>query len=754
MDKSTRRVRPSHDIDPRDKSSEKWLVSNARYYYDRYINDECTVSASDRDRFEVLRSYMDGCQDTSKYKPMLKADKSPNGDGWLNINWENVYNPMPKTVRKVQGMFLSEDHSIVASAVSEKARTEKLKNAYRDFYKKKYKPKVEMMEKITGAEAPKSATDMGFSAESMDEASMIAGFSSEKLNYELASEKIVEYTMKLSEYSRNKEKSVYDLIRGNMMVNRDYVDDYTGKVEWDYVDISRFAGDFEQDTKSMTWGGVFEFYTIEEIRKYRPDISEDELRMMAKNNMKISRPKAADFSIYNKYYSSDRCYGYDDFLIPVFSIAFKSLDSKYKKKVKIKSGEFRMYDADFGKTGKNISKETTETIYETSWIIDTDYMLYGGMMTDIPRDSSGKVRMPYHVVKIDGKSICELSIEKLDQLALLGYKLQNAWAKAIPNSYGYDFSALEDIADASGQKLDPFDLIKMFQQGQGIPFRGAPMDEADIVTRRDVPVTPILGGIGSFLNEVIVTKDMLIKDLAEITGISPFEMPNSSGGTATEAKLAVASMSDVLKPLYSSYIRIKEELAYNTIVRCQILFKFNKKARKAYEDAIGKVHVDNLASAMSSDPMDIGVKFEALPTMEQKQAVLQAAQAALKVGRNGKSILKMSEYMFIFRHINTQSGLKEAEMLLSFREAEDEKKEFAMQQAAIESQQQGMMQQQQMKIQGEVAKKQAQGQIDMGLNKQESDLSIREHKAKKQIDSGYDTFNKGMEIGMEQQNTQ
>jgi hypothetical protein len=455
------------------------------------------------------------------------------------------------------------------------------------------------------------------------------------------------------------------------------------------------------------------------------------------------------FRIYNKYYSEKGVYGYDEWKIPVLEVAWKSLDSEYKKKVKVKSGDYRMYDADFGKEGKDISVETTETIYEVGWIIDTDKMLYGGKMTDIPRDSSGKVRLPYHVVMLDGKSICENAKTILDQMAILWYKLQNAWAKAVPDSYAFDFAALEDISDASKGKLHPFDIIDMFYQGSGGVYRGNPIDDEDPRMRKDVPITKIQGGIGTFLNEYLITRESLISELAETTGISPLEVPSKSGKTATETRLAVASMSDVLKPLYNAYITIKEELAYNTIVRAQILFKFNERAKKTYEDALGKVHVDALAGAFSTDPMEIGVCFEAQPTDAQKEAVMQAAQNALAVGRNGKSILKWSEYLYIVERINTQSGLKEARALIAYREDQEEKKEFAQQQAAIQAQSQAQAQQQQSKIQGEMQKEQFKKQLDMKENVQESKLEVQEYKRKKEIDEGINLREKGIDYELE-----
>lgn len=745
------RVRPNQDIDVRDKVKEDWLVSNAEYFYGLYNGDYCTISRSTHDWFAVLDSYMNGRQDTAQYKPQLNI--TSDSEGYANINWNDVYSPMPKTVKKLQGMFLSEDHSIVAKAVSEQARSDKLRNSYKKYYKNKYEPRAKAMRQITGVqESVVGAEEDGFIPQSDNEADMISKFVSEKLSYELASEKLIEYTIKLSNYSHNKTKSIYDLIKSNMIINREYIDDYTGKIRWEWVDVNEFMGEFHETTESMSWGGQIKYYTVSDIRKLRPDISEEEIQKIAQTHFERNA-NGLRFDHYNKYYSDLKSYGYDEFSIPVLEAAWKSTDSEYKKKVKIPSGDYRLYDADFGKKGKNIQVETTETIYEVSWIIGTKYMVSGGRMTDIPRDSSGLVRLPYHVIRLSGKSICENAKPILDQMAILWYKLQNAWAKAVPDSYSFDFAALEDIAEASGGKLHPFDIIDMFYQGKGMPFRSQPIDDEDPNYSRSAPVQRIQGGIGTFLNEYAETGMTLKQDLAEITGISPFEAPKQPG-TATEARLAVASMSDVLKPLYNAYIIIKEELAFNTVIRAQILFKFNEKAKKFYEEALGREHVRSLAAAFVDDPMEIGVYFEAMPTDEQKQAVMQAAQAALNINRDGKSILKISEYLFIVERINTQSGLKDARVLLAMRETQDEKRRFAEQQAAMEAQSEMQARQQQAKVQSEIGKMQAEKQLDMTENAQESKLNVDEYREKAKIDMGKTVTEKGIDYGLgQQQNT-
>lgn len=748
-------VRPSHDIDPRDKIKDDFLLANAQYFYDRYKNDLCTISRSSHDYFAELKTYMDGTQDTTQYRPMLGLDKSSKDDGWYNIDWESRSNPMPKIVKKIQGMFLSEDHSVVASAISEKARAEKIKRAHKDHLKKKFAPKLKQMQQITGVEdlGDSVKTEGGFVGDSEDEATMISNFVSEKLSYEIGSEKVIDYTIKGSEYNYDKAKSIYDLIRANLIVNKDVIDEYTGKIKWKYVDIEDFFGEFHQNSDSLDWAAEFEQYTISDIRKIKPDIKEDELALIAKRHFNNTYPKGANWNVYNKYYPNYKSYGYDDIKIPVISFSFKSVDSYYKKKVKIENGEYRLYDADFGKNGKDIEVNTEESIYEGAWIVDTDYLLYGGMMTNIPRDSSGMVKLPYHVLKLDGKSICENSIPVVNQMALLNYKLQNAWAKAVPDSYSFDFSSLEDIADASDNKLDPFDLITMFFQSSGMPHRSEPMDADDTKARRNAPVEKIYGGIGTFLEEYMVTRKSLKEELAELTGLSSVEVP-SGQATATETRLAVSSMSDVLKPLYVAYISIKEELAFNTIVRIQILFKHNKEARKSYENIIGKGYVDALKSAFVTDPMEIGITFEAKPSDTQKQAVIDAAQQALKVGRDGRSILKWSEYLYIVEKINTQSGLKEARALIAKRESDEEKRDYARQQAAMEHQSQMQAQQQQAKVQAEVAKDQATTQHDMKENQQKSQLEIDEYRKKKEIDAGLMGVEKGIDMEIERNKQQ
>ena len=76
--------------------------------------------------------------------------------------------------------------------------------------------------------------------------------------------------------------------------------------------------------------------------------------------------------------------------------------------------------------------------------------------------------------------------------------------------------------------------------------------------------------------------------------------------------------------------------------------------------------------AYDTEPASIGVMFEALATEEMKQATIQAATTALQGGKNGVPLLRMSEYIYLVRNINTPSGLKAFELLLRHREIVDD----------------------------------------------------------------------------------
>ena len=702
--------KPSHEIDPNLKTGD-WVRTNIEYWYNQYIAGNCGITPADVLLLQELRQYLSGKQSTAKYRDILTREGNKSQQmavekrkAFHNINYDNLSSPMPKYARKIEGMFMKEDHAIYATAVNEKSRVDKIESQIEKYIALQMRPLADKINALMGVQNPDAGISK-FLERDMEEIQMLSNLGEYKLGYEVAAEKALETTVKLSDFKHIKRKVIRDLICISTAGIREVVEDNVIKLKYIDPENAIFPYDSENHYNDMEYFLYQEFWTIRDLRKKNifnlsnneVELSEKKLMEIAQKYHKYNHPDKA-FNFYESYYSSTGGYGYDDHVIPVMYGTFKSVDTKYKYTFKDPSGDLKINNnGKWGVVRENTLISSQEQIYSGYWIMGTEYTFDSGKLNFVPRNEGGKVRIPAHIVKLDGTSIMENAKPILDEYALLGYRLQNAWASAVPTQFAYDWTSLEAITSASGGKIDEFDLIRMHLHGQGIVYRSRPYDSAIKYPVSD-PIKRLEGGLGlNVLQEFITTEDLLDKKLSTVIGITSFETVGERQAVGV-TRMAVASMSDVLKPLYDIYVDSKERACYNVIYRLQLMLRHDKsgKVNSFYSNAIGKHYVEYLKAAYDKEPMSFGITFEAMATDEEKARIKEWAARATASGKNGVPILRPSEYMFLTRNIDSPSGIKTFEIILRHREAQDELLAQQRQQAAIQAQ--GEQQQQQVII--------------------------------------------------------
>jgi hypothetical protein len=753
--------RPSHDIIVEEKNAD-WICKNAKFIYGQYVSGQTGITPEDVEYIQLLRRYAEGRQPTDQYKKRWLNDiKDQKTKNYSHVDWDNLYSPMPKYIDKMLGLFLSQDHHCLATCTNEYAKEYILDEKVKKYVQLKTRTLRLMLNELAGTnpeEDPMLNPMHSYAVRDLDEVEMTTSTGSVKLPYEIAAEKGVEAVQQISNYKHLKREAVRELASG-FIAFREVID--YNKLRWENVDITDVIIEYSRNHhfSNSRYCGIQEIWTIGELLK--KGFKEEELKKFAEKfhvyNMETRglQDENRAFNFYNKFYSSSGTWGYDDYIVPVLYVAFKSDDVEYRKEVKTINGESRLYRQDFGKITPKTVVDAETKIYEGRWIMGTNTVFDNGIMAYMARDKATGVRLPIHISKLKGRSLIERARQILDEFAMLGYKMQHALAKATGKRYTIDFSALEDITKNSGGKLEPMDLVDMFNQGNNIPVRHRPLDDT-VNFSTPMPVNEILGGIGIFLDEMLRLKDSLTKDLADVTGISPFEIPEK--GTAVGvARLAVANMSDVLKPLYDIYLESKERLTYNTVYRLQLLLHYDGKKVNGhtirngsvdyYRNILGDVYVNILKNMEKNEPMDLGVSFEALPTEEQKQFIKEWAAQATAPGKNGEPILKGSEFLYLVDRVDYPSGIKEARMILEHRERQDEIKARQRQMEAIEAQGQAIEQQIAAKGQMDANTAQAKTAGKLEEIQLDRDLEARNKGQLQENEIGANMLNKGLEIG-------
>ena len=660
---------PGDFVDPEYKKTKEWCISFAEGIYAKFLNNQSYTSVEQMRRMEELRLYGAGAQPRGRYMDILIGDvnENPNREGYYNVNWD-IFSPMPAFKRKVKGRMETQDHKISVTAIDPLSGTEREDQMWSAWFDATYGKIADEIRQISGIKP--MIDEKKFVPESMEELEAFNSVGGFKLKHEIDMEKAVEYTEYVSDFKEIKRKLFSDLFDIGCAAYMDFVN-YDGVVMYKYLDFSRLIADYDREfgfKKSRFWG-YLQFYTISEVRAYRPDLSEVELMSMARTfAQRIGNPMWTwDFQNVVDYRDPiSNAYIYDNFRVAVLICEIQSVDTHFKELRQTKYGTTIYAKSEFNKFVEKPNKKTVTTsipnIYYCEWIVGTNETLRHGQQHDIPRFGNKKQpRLSLHAFSIPGKSICESAMPILDQIQLTYLKYQNAMANAAPAGLEIEFTALNNINLGDGE-MSPIELIKMKRATGDIVYR-ATTHSGKYNAPAGPPIKQSAGGIGQFFDEIIRSFEIGFQFLSELTGID--RVSNVVGeGTATEAKLSVAATSDSLQVLYGAYITLKESGAKNACSRIQIQIKYGD-GYDVYYPVLGRSSMEMFRISKESADRVYGLKLEAMPSSEFRNIMFQAANEALKPGKDGENI-SYADYLMIISMID-KGMLKQAQMLLNFR---------------------------------------------------------------------------------------
>ena len=347
--------RPSHDI-PVDEKNSVWIRKNIEYTYGQYLTGQTGITIEDADHIKVLRKYAEGRQPTEQYrKRWLNEIKDKKVNSYNHIDFENFYSPMPKYIDKLLGLFIAQDHNTIATCTAEFSKEHKTTEKAKKSAMIKLRGLREKLNIIAGTDPnqdPMLNPQNGFALRDLEELEILMASGSEKLPYELAAEKIIDITKKVSNYKHLKREAVRDLACGYIAFREDEDGE---KIIWKNVDITDVIIEYSKDThfSNARYAGIQEWWSIGELRT--KGFKEEDLKKYASkyhefnmDRMNVGNENRA-FQFYNVYYTESNSWGYDEYMLPVLYGEFKSDDVEYRKAVKTIAGDTRYYKSDFGK---------------------------------------------------------------------------------------------------------------------------------------------------------------------------------------------------------------------------------------------------------------------------------------------------------------------------------------------------------------------------------------------------------------------
>jgi hypothetical protein len=618
--------------------------------------------------------------------------------GYMNINWE-ILSVAPNFKNVILGTFEDMEHDIYADGVDEKSSAQKEQDKWMLWANRELKDIIDYM---NAAGITQQQPD--YVPETLKELEMFASMGGFKLKSEISIEEALRYTAYLSEWKEVKRKIFEDLFELGVAVTKDYLDPMTQKIKVRYCDPSLCVIPYvhQSEFKNMPFAGEYIFYTIAEVRAMNkpdgtPQFTEEELVEIAQKSINHYNNPAI---INNWYIDQFGRYEYDTFRICVLDCEYKSDDYKYTTERINSKGEAVVHRDEFGKVRTGDKRKTTISktlmVYKCKWIVGTEYAWDYGHQFDIPRPTPSDANLSFHAYKMKSGSLVKRMIPLLDSIQLSWLKLQNAKAKAAPSGLAIEYGSLLNVS-IGNNKLTPLEVLKIRNQTGDILYQATTHRTYMPSQTNYKPIQELQGGLGNAGQEFLGLISSDINMIRQIIGIS--SVADGASPIADQlvgvSEMSLQATSTTLRPMYSAYITIKERAFRNVALRIQLLVKYNGAYELSYYKALGSEVTQTLKIGAEINNAMFGIRIEAKPDQQEKQALLQAAMEAMRVGRQGVPLLSYSDYLIVQDFVN-KGMLKMAQAYIANKEQIVMKQQEQQQQMAIEQQgQQNQMLQQQ-----------------------------------------------------------
>ena len=689
---------PKHDVE----KTEAWHLDWGKFIYGQFLNGNNGIMGLSK--MVRLRSYAKGKQDVNQYKSLLlnnqqdtqsvptstvdegvEARKQVLNEGFMAVDFNKIYNPMPKFIKNLVGKLESTEHEIVVNAIDRYSGFEKEKEKAKILFESKFAKDLAPVDEMNNIMPPKPQ----YMPESEEDLEMFVAAGGIKLGYEVEIEKVINHAIYTKTNIKDvKRRCLVDGITLNLMTLMDDIDKQTQQAYLKYVNPDDVIIQYCKDGQFQNagWAAVQEYYTIADLRLDNPSMTEEEILKIATS----ANNKYGNIALGDEDWGQTMLgyYKYDDFRIPVLHFFVKSFDRKHTVRTTRKNGtykdEVRVNElGKLGKDQKSMSYSDVRTIYEGKWIMGTDKVFCTGKMSNIPFNSKTKdVAIPLHVVEIIGEPMVESAIPLLDQLQLDFLKLQNLKAVSPPPGWIIELGALEEVS-FDNTTWSPLDLLRLATQTGTIIYKASvsqgsiPGTGGSYTSGKPVQWNP--GGMGRAIYECVFSLEKSLQLLAENMGIDRVSavMKNPNDQSVGVTQMGVDSTSNTLQPIYDGWVDVKEQAANSVACRVPSIIYFNRNNHDVgYYDIIGRAGYRIMEQVYPRHPIQFGVNIYAKPTEIERKEIKDAAMIAMQAGKNGTPGISMADYMLIVNMMNRPHGLNFARVFLAYKEqkrAEEDK---------------------------------------------------------------------------------
>jgi len=488
--KKSEHIRPSDDTNPEIKQNDPaYSLDMSNYIYYLHEQDNTEISSTDRARFARNRLYAQGRQSTSIYKDFLLDEQDSNSPssgvvdadgrvsekgrkGYMNVNFEDVFSPLPKLLQAIVGVMEGQEHNVFAQAIDENSLVLKEDMKSKAFIRGMFADHLNKLNRLMGIEFK----DEQALPKNVKELQLFESLGAFKLKYEVGIQKAIDHTMKLSKIRDLKRRIVKDLVTIGYGASVDYYDYNTGEVKIKYVDPKDVIIEKSESPtfEDASFFGFIEYTTIFQL-KFDTGLKDDELFKLSQNYT----GKYGNAQTFTWNTDENGFYDFYNCKVPVLKSTWRTNDYEYRTTRENQNGERidktepyrgkklpKVYDKDNRKT----YRISTKALYHSSWVIGSEVVYDFGKVHDVGFDYKKKdVPLGINIYRIDETPIMESCIPVEDQIMLTHLRLQNAIAVSSPPGLAIEYNSLMGMT-MENDEWSPLDVLRLKSQSGNLLF--------------------------------------------------------------------------------------------------------------------------------------------------------------------------------------------------------------------------------------------------------------------------------------------
>lgn len=390
--------------------------------------------------------------------------------------------------------------------------------------------------------------------------------------------------------------------------------------------------DLSRNFHNAYYFGHIEYLTISEIKVLTNDkFTDDEYKQMASHYSKTFGNPALDT---NTDFSRLR-----EFIIPVLFFSIKSdKQNIYKKKYRGNGEGYKLIKKDANwnpeENGRGYERVTERysTWYSGAQVIDTNFLLYYGEMTDLVRPKSNlrEAYSPYAVYRLSSTSPVEAMEPLVMQIQVVHLKIQQLVASLKPDGIAIDIDALTDVDLGTGQYLNPIDQVNIYNAKGNLLYSGKALDGS---FQRE-PIRPLSYNTSQKLTELIGLYNHYIQQIRDVTGINEIREGATPGSKALVGvnRIALEQSNTATKHILDAMMSIIGDLSKALLLRIQDLVIY----RELYDSLIAVIGEENAKILMEDRNKfywDMSITVTINPDISESDKFQRKVDMALQAGQ-------------------------------------------------------------------------------------------------------------------------